>query len=276
MRGSSLTSLLAVVSFISGALASNNTPERIEIDVRPKAIGGVPDYIEGDVGTIVMTWAGEPVTYDFGGVYSLTYAEIVDGSDAIVCIVDTESGPNSLSAPVVPSSIGSVKRLRARSEFLQKNAFTKRLKFDSTDDPITDAVSITCTKRQYALKSKRDIAVAEEAIESFTVADKINEDEVRVTVWPEVDGEYDHKVMMSQGSGTLTFENPDLVTKAAVTFGLPGVRCTLLGEPYFDNYSFSADDPLDLTSSELNGMSPSGIKCELPEQQGLPAYDSTR
>lgn len=275
MRGSFATSLLAVGSFIASALASNNTPERIKILVKPKAIGGVPDYIEGDEGAIVMTWTGEPVTYDFGGVYTLTYAEIVEGSDAIVCIVDTESGPNSLPAPVVPSSVGSVKRLRARSDFLAKNVFTKRLKFDSTDDPITDAIGITC-KRRYTLKRKRDIAGVEEAIDSFTVADKINENEVRVTFWPEVDGERDHKVMLSQGSGTLTFENPDLVTKAAVTFGLPGVRCTLLGGPYFDDYSFSADDPLDLTSDEPSGISPSGVKCELPEQQALLANDSRR
>ena len=269
MRGSFAISLLAVGSLFLGALASDDKRERIKILVRPKAIGGVPDNVEGE-GYIEMTWEGEPVTYDFGGVYSLSYAEIVEGSSAIVCIVETKSGPNSLPAPVVPSSVGSVKRLRARSEFLVDNMFTKRLKFDKPDDPVTDAVAITC-KRRMTFKSKRDIAVAEDAVGSITVADKINENEVRVTVWPKVDGEHDHKVMLSQGSGTLTFDNPDIVTKAAVTFGLPGVQCTLLGAPYFDDYSFSAADPLDLTLNEPNEMSPSGIKCELPQQQALPA-----
>ena len=286
MRGSIAAFLLAASSFAFTALAGNGTPERLKILVRPKSLGGVPDDIEGE-GYIYMTIANDPVWYDLGGVFELSYAELEEGSRTIVCIVETKSGPNELPPNIVPSSVGQVKRLRARSAFFAKNAFTRDQKLDRTDDPIPDAFRITCRRLDTVFgdnKKKREISGSaaaeaggkeEEAIDSITtitntIADKINENEARVTVWPKIDGKYDHKVMLSQGSGTLNFKVPGHVVKASISFGLPGVQCALNTRPDAADYQFTAANPLDLSTSRPNKVLASSVTCELPAQEAPP------
>ena len=304
MRSSIAAFLLAASSFTFTAVSGNGSSERLKIKVEPESLGGAPVGSE-DEGFIYMTITDEPVSFDFGGVYELTYAELLEGSYAIVCVVETQSGPNELPPPIVPSSVGQVKRLRARSSFLNKNAFTKDRKLDRKDNPIPDAYRITCRKNDavFKKKSKRDviattakIAVAMKKrapisssssgssggsnininsninIDSGTsVADKINENEVRITVWPKIDGEYDHKVSLSsQGSGKLDFNTPSPVQKATVSFGLPGAECAFHTDTYSGSYKFSAANPLDLSSSRPGRVTPVSVFCAVPEQGEAP------
>ena len=248
MKGLIASFILCLASFSGSVLANGDVDNWLVVGIKPSQSPSIFRLGNG-YRRCVMEWIDETKDfyYDLQGSrrtpITVTDAIIIEGGQRAECTILTESedekkdsGPNIYPGGSVPSGM---KRLKARSLGWGWTFDEGRELHRRKNDPIKDAIAIRCVRREVILK-KRGFSDGGSEPQKATV-----------TVYPQVDGEYDHFVSLNGVEERLVFKNPALMEKATLTIGPSDAVCFAGTDEESDRYEFTAEEPLVLENPSI-------------------------